>query len=349
MLKMVFVKVRETYDLHTIPNKMSVIAITTPSNTILKRNWSGLLMNCKKMRMVSADVVMACASLQNVDPLGVGTTDGDIAPEDVFNPILYKAMTNESMSTLERRIYAMGTSIEPGANLEVAGESARVDSDTATPYVSDFDVYYGLLANAHGWRTANPQAGLQMRKLVPLVFEQYFTLGNNGDALWCADGKPVSTDHEYGINPFSTTDNHMTSLSSGGYALRGRSHPMPALSTTKVAVGTNTVLPEVLPGFTDTNGNSLQAGEIPKTVVGAIIVPPSRLHELYYRMTVEWTIEFMEIRSLLELADFPALNSVGANTHYTDYSFSAKSKGIDSALVNEMEMVSTNSDINKVM
>ena len=104
---MVVVKVRETYDLHTTQNKMTVIAIHTPKPDIIKRNYPGLLMQCKMYRPVSADVRVACASVLHLDPLGVGTSPGDVAPEDVFNPILYKAMSNKGMSQLEARINGM--------------------------------------------------------------------------------------------------------------------------------------------------------------------------------------------------------------------------------------------------
>ena len=98
---MVFVKVRETYDLHTVRNKMSVIAIHTPDPKIIKNNFPGLLMQCKSYRPYSCDVKLACASVLPVDPLGVGLAEGDVAPEDMFNPILYSAMSNFGMSQLE--------------------------------------------------------------------------------------------------------------------------------------------------------------------------------------------------------------------------------------------------------
>lgn len=77
---MVFVKVRETYDLHTLQDKMTVIGIHTPGSTIIKQNYPGLLMQCKGYRPVSCDVKLACASMLPLDPQGIGLEEGDVAP-----------------------------------------------------------------------------------------------------------------------------------------------------------------------------------------------------------------------------------------------------------------------------
>ena len=53
---MVFVKVRETYDLHTVKNKMTVIGVHTPKPDIIKKNFPGLLMQCRAYRPVSCDI-----------------------------------------------------------------------------------------------------------------------------------------------------------------------------------------------------------------------------------------------------------------------------------------------------
>ena len=52
--KMVFIKLRETYDLSTKKDKMTMIGIHTPSMSWLVRQYYGLFLNCKKFRFVSA-------------------------------------------------------------------------------------------------------------------------------------------------------------------------------------------------------------------------------------------------------------------------------------------------------
>ena len=65
----VFVKVSETYDLSTKTNKMGMLGIHTPDGKLVYSMWRGLFENFRKMRFVSCDVAMACASMLPADPL----------------------------------------------------------------------------------------------------------------------------------------------------------------------------------------------------------------------------------------------------------------------------------------
>lgn len=329
---MVFVKVRETYDLHTVRNKMTLIAIHTPEPDIIKRNWSGLMLNHKFYRPISCDVAIACASVLPVDPLGVGVDTGDVAPEDMFNPILYKAMTNESFSLIEARIQHLSAGgITSGVTTD--GKTAEANVNAATPFNDDFNVYYGLLADAHGWRHAMPQQGLVMNDLKPLVHEQLYNFGTGGVASNVSGGDSGTLKY-----PFNSGNTGSAQTISPVY-IKGNAKPLPRMPCS-VYPTSNT---EVAPGFNGSNGNSQTDIPFVKCCVAGIIVPPSRLHELYYRMTVTWTIELSEVVSLIEKAGWPALQAVGDATHLINYSF--ESKSVD----NTTGMVDTNVDINKVM
>lgn len=209
---MVFVKVRETYDLHTVKNKMTVIAIHTPKPDIIKANFPGLLMQCKAYRPVSADVRVACASVLPLDPLGVGLEEGSVAPEDVFNPILYKACSNFGMSQIEARINALSG---VGSGVDVVGQTANVDVDTLTSATDEFPIYYGFLSNAHEWRHANPQSGLEMTGLRPLVYEVLYNIGDTASAGYPAPIEPGYPDAQGG------------KASLGAMAIRGNAKPLP--------------------------------------------------------------------------------------------------------------------------
>lgn len=329
---MVVVKVRETYDLHTIRNKMSIIAIHTPDPSLIKRNWAGLLMNCKFYRPLSADVTIACASMQSADPLQVGTVEGEIAPEDLFNPILYKAVTNESFSLLESRVLAMNNGVTTS---ETAGNTAKIDSDGATPFEDDFNVYYGLLSDAHGWRHANPQVGLTMTGLRPLVHE---VLSNFGTANLANTENPASVMYSPTLADVGAFAQQVTPR-----FMRGNAKPMPRIPCTSFPavndlanVGFNTAPDR--PTNAQTIVNNL------RTVVAAICIPPSRLHELYYRMVVEWSIEFSDIRTLSEIAGWAGLASIGSDTHFSDYDF-----GESKTLTDVQGMAAANVDLEKVM
>lgn len=328
---MVFVKVRETYDLHTLKGKMSVIGIHTPSSSIIKKNYPGLLMQCKAYRPVSCDVRLACASVLPLDPLGVGTTVDDVAPEDVFNPILYKALSNFGMSQIDAYINAGGAVSIAGATLD-----ANNNGFDAT---DDFDLYYGLLAQTHEWKHANPQSGLVMSGLVPLVYETYQTIGDN-------TGSGAS-------NPFPVTqpDDTIPTGQIGNLAVqtfRGRSHALPMLNCT-APLPVNGAPGIISPGFSGSVYNAQIDVPAPKIYCGCILVPPSRLHQLFFRMVCEWTIEFSQIRSLGEITNWAGLKSLGSTTHFMSYDYSNDSK--ESVLKESTDLVDTSeeSGIHKVM
>lgn len=338
---MVRVKVRETYDLHTTKNKMTVIGIHTPGPTILKRNFPGLLMQCKAYRPVKADVVVACASVLPLDPQGVGLTENDVAPEDVFNPILYKAMSNFGMSQLEARINKM---VSESGNNDVQGDTAFADVDNVVPAnVDQFNLYYGLLSNARGWKTASPQRGLVMRNLRPLVWDMVYNIGDNRGA--------GGVDEQYG-----GITNTAAASAVNVQGVRGRARKMPFINCLAYDAVTT------LPGFPNPDadhGDYLPynaESTIPnlRVMVAGLVIPPSRLHELFFRMTVTWEIEFSMVRPIGEITDINGgLPGLGARTHFQNYDYSQSKKDLtgtsDSILEQDTDMVASNVDITKVM
>lgn len=341
-----FVKVRETYDLHTTKNKMTVIGIHTPKPDIIKRNYPGLLMQCKAYRPVSADVRIACASVLPLDPQGVGLAEGDVAPEDIFNPILYKAMSNKGMSQLEAKInYMCHNPANP--TVDVDGSSAAVDVDNLTSGLPDeFGVYYALLANMHDWKHANPQSGLQMKSLKPLVYEMVYNVGDQ-DVSAAGLAKP----DEYAAA--GALGQRITGTVRG---ILGKAKQMPFINCTSYSYDSSDAGSYAAPGFPVADvGASNASVEVPwiNVVCGAIIVPPSRLHELFYRMIVEWTIEFSQIRSLSDLVTWGGVSALGNAEYHRNYDYSEAKKAItgtdETILDNDSCMVSANVEINKVM
>lgn len=339
---MVFVKVRETYDLHTVKNKMSVIAIHTPDSKIIKANFPGLLMQCKAYRPYSCDVRLACASVLPMDPLGVGLAEGDVAPEDLFNPILYKACTNFGMSQIEARIASYPNNVDAG---DVNGNSAVVDVDSLTNKADEFGVYYGLLSNAHEWKHANPQSGLEMTNLKPLVYEMLYSIGDNTSA------------QTQGPNATMPAQDGAAGVASG-WSFKGNSKPMPMINCTAYSGTSGSKNPGFYLAQVGSVDNQLpdnaeQNVPAPKIVCGCIIVPPSRLHELFYRMVVEWTLEFSMIRPISEITDWTGLERMASLTHYQNYDYEATKAVLtgdsDSILESDTSLATANVDIKKVM
>lgn len=331
---MVFVKVRETYDLHTIKNKMSVIGIHTPGASIIKKNYPGLLMQCKAYRPVSCDVRLACASVLPLDPAGVGLAEGDVAPEDVFNPILYKALSNFGMSQIDAYVNGAGYDIV-GATLDASTSGVGTDDD--------FALYYGLLAMTHEWKHAHPQQGLSMASLRPLVYEQYQTIGDNTSS---GASNPF---------PMVSPDDSMSSSQIGNIAVqtfRGKSKPMPFINCTYPVADQNAPIayPNGLFGSGESAYRNAQVGvPAPKVYCGVIIVPPCRLHEMFFRMVCEWTIEFSTIRALGDITNFAGLKAIGNTTHFQNYDYENSSKETILTDTTDLVDVRDGSEIKKVM
>lgn len=336
---MVFVKVRETYDLHTSKDKMSIIGVHTPMADIIKKSYPGLLMQCKAYRPVSCDVKIACASMMPLDPLGVGTTDGDIAPEDVFNPILYKAMSNFGMSQIDHYINGQMFGSSFGGSTMRAEIDGVMADDNPGGY-DDFSLYYGLLAQTHEWKHANPQSGMSMTGLKPLVYEVLNTAGQNMASLGINQINNVGTDDGYQSTGTATPGAIQT------YNFRGSAKPMPMLNTT--AYDTQVMNTPQTGFYTSSAGDNVvlnkQVGvPAPKVYVGCIIIPPSRLHQLFYRMVVEWTLEFSQVRSIQDITTWRSLCAYGDSTYARSYDYEA------SSLSSKTTMVDTTTDIEKVM
>lgn len=299
---MVRVRVSETYDLSTEVDKMGIIGIHTPGSQEISRLWSGLFDNYRYMRLVGCDVTLACASMLPADPLQIGTEAGDIAPQDMFNPILYRAVSNESFNTLQSRIYAgqpVGTSIQSIVKAEVGDMPAAYN---------EFDVYYGLLADPDGWRKAMPQSGLEMRGLYPIVHTVLNTYGQLTDDM-SIDGLD-----DVPIERGATSQNRMSIVWGPPSAtFKGPAVRMPRIPTKSVATA---LIDEGQPQY---QTSAIANGEFPTTYVAMIVTPPAKLHKLYYRMKVTWTIEFEEVRPITDIRSIDNIARIGNEAYATDY------------------------------
>lgn len=290
---MVVVKISETYDLNTKTNAVGLLGVHSPSSAMIIKLWSGFYQNYKYVRVLGGNVTCACASYLPADPLQVGTESGKVAPQDMFNPILYKAVSNDSFETVVSALYGNAS-----ADRLLTGGSVNAKSiypgDPSDPdnTLDQFDLYYGFLAQP-GWKKAMPQAGFSMRNLRPLVHMLASTFGNVSQLQ---DQASPNLNSIYGV-----TDKGVPTPQTGvGRVIRGRAFPMPRMPT-KVP------------------GSVIQNIDLPPVWTAVIIVPPSKLNKLYYRLRVTWFIEFTGTRSSIEYTNFVGQATVGEQTYYNGY------------------------------
>lgn len=332
------VTVSETYDLSTKPNKMSLVAIHTPTKNLIEKTFPGLAVNHRYFRFKYCDVKLACASVLPADPLSVGVSAGKIAPQDMFNPILYKATTSEGLSTLEYRILGLGRGAHGQPSVD--GESVTTENENPIGGADNFKAYYGLLSNRDGFKIAHPQSGLSMRHLVPLVHEKLFQFGQNESTAGnSGDYQNMISDNESNTGlQFETMVNQ---------ALKGKSRRMPKMNTTFLT-GSRTASKFGFSGTDTMDNDQNQMPDIPRAYVGLIVMPPSKLNVLYYRLVVRWYIEFSGVRPVSEILGLSTggLVTIGNDLYKTDYTFAKKDADDDT----ETDMVDTrDAEIEKIM
>lgn len=328
---MVTVRYSETYDLSTQVGKLGLVGIHTPTLANVAKLYPGLCASFRNVRMVSCDVAMACASMLPADPLQIGVEAGSIAPQDMFNPILYRAVSNESYNTLLNRIVA-GLNSETGNLSSVASEDVAFVVDAPTTDITE-GVYYSLLADPDGWRHAMPQSGLQMTGLYPIVYSVVNTYGNLASPN--VNGNLGSATDPGSRAPYPDNDGSMASATIGT-VFRGPSMRMPAVPTVMGTTSTTSMGFGMSAYVTLTN--------LPQTYVGALVLPPAKLNRLYYRLKVVWTIEFTGVRPHTEIASLADMNLVGNYTYDTDYATQSQSMTATEALVDTRDV-----DIKKIM
>lgn len=346
---MVSVRVSETYDLSTKINKMGLVGIHTPTGNLVDQMWPGLIMQYKKFRFVSCDVAMACASMLPADPLQIGVEAGAIAPQDMFNPILYRAVSNESMSSLQGILHANGFDSE---NKLVKGSIVDVNSFTfdenaggeGTHDIDQFNMYYSLLADDNGWRKAMPQAGLVMRDLYPLVFSVVSQYGSNNPPSPSSGGSWGNINAVAPIPVPRFDENQVMLLNSTEF--RGPPMRMPSIDTSFYTTPENAE-PDVVTGFGNSKPNAMirsNVGYVPPAYVAMIVLPPAKLNQLYYRLKITWTIEFTGLRSFSDIGNWMTMNFIGANAYGTDYATQSASMTAKTAMVD-----AEGADVTKIM
>lgn len=332
---MVQVSITEMYDMSTVKDKLGIIGIHSPTMQSIARRWHGLLDNHKFVRLVKCDVSVACASVMPADPLQVGLDADQIAPQDMMNPILYRACTNESWNTILNRLYASSGLTE--------ANSIRFAAD-AFPSMGaggQERLYYNVLAEG-GWRKAMPQVGFNINGLRPLVFPVLNTYGNT----MVQDKQSASVLNTPQGMESDAYGQPATPATSACTTFRGSAQPMPRVPCHQPGSNLDSEHPDPWPSFTLSN--------IPKTYVACILTPPNKSgNVMYYRMVVRWTVEFSDLVTVLEKESALDIASLGYSLVYTrTYSDGSKLDevaGEDDKVTDTNSVDTMNTNVNLVL
>lgn len=347
---MVVVSISETYDLSTVKDKMTLIGVHTPTKELIQKTYPGLCMNSRYFRIVKTDVVLSCVSSAvaiTPDMVGDNSVDG-IAPEDMLNPILYKAVSNDSWSTLEARLQGLNfqaTGNAAGIVPPLSGSMAFAEQDNVTGLTDEFGVYYSLLSNRDGFRVAPIQAGMSMRGLKPLVFDKWYSHGENvsagaGQEMGRAITEPTSSPDTLQLQNYPAS------------GFRGRPHAMPRINTTYLTGigGTGSATPGTHSQYNGMgNGQpanfQIEMPPIPPVMLACIVMPPCRKTKLFFRMVCRTWISFEEVRPIQEITAFADMNTVYSGVVYhSDYNEQSSKMDVTTDMVDIK-----NGDIEKIM
>lgn len=273
--------IHETYDLNTKVDKITLLAIRTPSFDTVSRYVSPKCWS--KIKFNRASFRLACASQLPVDPLGVGYEAGQISPQELINPILFKTVTGDSLGPILDVIYGPNATHDNGDSIKDLEVSKVVTfhtdghDDLATDPMA---MYYTLLGDT-SFRQSHPQVGISAGNIIPLVREVYTTmpLASSPELEVGIEGSYV-TNNKYYVGDFVPGEGKVMAnpgtygnVNASGRMISGRTVPMPAIDT--------------MPGSKFNTGEPVSW---PMSYCAICIMPPSVQRSLYYRCIVSWNI-----------------------------------------------------------
>lgn len=294
----------ETYDVNTIQDELSLLAIHTPQAPSLKRMFHGFFEQYKKFKVLGCNFRMVCAARQDLDPTLAGSGAGQIDPRNVLNPILFKACTGEHIDMLCDQIYNKSEEVMLG-NYQTGSISQHIDHTQAV------SAYYALLAD-DSWRKEHPQRGITVMGLKPMVHKvvttQPFkwsvkdaaTTDGVNDQPRIAGGNSNASNTVRGFGAQSGSNTTSTDPVNYNCFVSNGITEMPWLDTAYTQVCT----------YTDGSGQesdlkkaALLCSNVPRVYMGALVLPPAigETGNLYFRIQINWHILFKDFRPAQDL------------------------------------------------
>lgn len=300
----------ETYDVNTLLNELSLLAIHTPQAPSLKRMFHGFFEQYSKFKILGCNFRMVCATKQELSPIEAGSEAGQIDPRNVLNPILFKACTGEHIDSLCDQIY--------NKSEEVASAGAYGNGGSISQHIDTSDdairSYYSLLAD-DSWRKEHPQAGITVMGLKPMVHKVVTTQPfkwSVGSSIY-NDPRPAingggsdSKDDVYGFGGQSGSVHVVQDPVNPSVFVSNGLTEMPWLDTSYTA----------LVQYRDNEGApttqqkaSKLCANVPRVYMGCLILPPSigaNSANLYYRIQINWHVLFKDFRTVQDLMPITA-------------------------------------------
>lgn len=160
-------KYQEIYDVNTVSNEVSVIAIHTPVGNKPRQMLSGFFTQFRKYKYKGCSVVGTPAQrlgLQMTD-ITVEAGQSGVNPKDVFNPALVRGCHGDNLSDALNSIYK-GSFEHEGSSL---GMDQHGGSVVPTGGLSWEQMYYRMLQDP-SFKKFNLSSGIKLGGLHPMVY-----------------------------------------------------------------------------------------------------------------------------------------------------------------------------------
>lgn len=160
-------KYQEIYDIQTVSNKVSIIAIHTPTGSKPRQMLSGFFTQFRKYKYDGCSVVGTPAQRLGLTTPQLSTAAGDsmVNPKDVFNPALVRGCHGDNLNAALNSIYK--------GSFEVEGSSIGKDEFTMSVIPADGltweQMYYRMLQDP-SFKKFSLNSGIKLSGLHPMVY-----------------------------------------------------------------------------------------------------------------------------------------------------------------------------------
>lgn len=160
-------KYQEIYDIQTVSDKVSIIAIHTPTGTKPRQMLSGFFTQFRKYKYDGCSVVGTPAQRLGLSTPQLSTAAGNamVNPKDVFNPALVRGCHGDNLNAALNTIYK-------GA-FQNSGSSIDMDQNDMTVVPADGltweQMYYRMLQDP-SFKKFSLNSGIKLSGLHPMVY-----------------------------------------------------------------------------------------------------------------------------------------------------------------------------------
>ena len=304
----VHAKYQEIIDLNTVDNTVSVIGIHTPTGDTPRRMFPGFFQQYRKWKYHGCSLTAVNPAQLPLDPLSIGYDAGEgndavMDQRDALNPVLFHGCHGEDLGAILNSLYANAESpavYQFTDSIDGFNEDGSSDSDGGRKNLLE-GLYYKSLTDCT-WKKFNPQAGLRLKGLHPLVYQ----VATNHPMYPSSLGGNMDLDGDEGVVPqidgfFRTGANDFHFITPKLQRLGWMDTRVPYVDASVLSEFPNESLD--YNGWVDRMKAIENWAELEKLFMGVILLPPSYRYKQFFRFVITHYFSFAGFRGASLLPD----------------------------------------------